>query len=431
MVAAPLVMPEVIIGLSLLLMLVSLQRATEAVFGVGFPERGMLTIWLGHLLLGMAYATVVVRARLQTLNPQLEEAALDLGARPWQVFWLVTLPMIGQALLSAFLLTFTLSLDDVVLSAFLSGPGATTMPLVIFSRARLGLNPSVNAVATIIIAARRDRRRRRQLPARAQRAPAHRSTRRSPTGHRNEPARVRDLARLPLPRRGDGRRRRLRRLLEGAGHRLSGLPARRLRFAIAAVAMAPWLRRPRRRSRRSTGARHRLLFLESFFGNFLFSICMLFGVRQQLGARRRRDHGGAARPSSPCCRGCCSASASACASRAGIACAIGGIALVALARDAEGELASGSLARQRAPARRRDVRGALRRDRQEALGARRAEADQRADQPLGPRAGHAARALAAAATSRSSFIPPSSWVLLVVYSIAASVRHGLAVDDRR
>jgi putrescine transport system permease protein len=100
----------------------------------------------------MAYATVVVRARLQTLNPQLEEAALDLGARPWQVFWLVTLPMIGQALLSAFLLTFTLSLDDVVLSAFLSGPGATTMPLVIFSRARLGLNPSVNAVATIIIA---------------------------------------------------------------------------------------------------------------------------------------------------------------------------------------------------------------------------------------------------------------------------------------
>ena len=153
MVAAPLVMPEVIIGLSLLLMLVSLQRITEATFGVGIPERGMLTIWFGHLLLGMAYATVVVRARLQTLNPQLEEAALDLGARPWQVFWLVTLPMIGQALLSAFLLTFTLSLDDVVLSAFLSGPGATTMPLVIFSRARLGLNPSVNAVATLIVLA--------------------------------------------------------------------------------------------------------------------------------------------------------------------------------------------------------------------------------------------------------------------------------------
>jgi putrescine transport system permease protein len=146
MVNAPLVMPEVIIGLSLLLMLVSMQRA------LGFPERGLMTIWLGHLLLGMAYAAVIVQARLQDLNPQLEEAAMDLGARPWQVFMLVTLPMISQALMSAWLLTFTLSLDDVVLSAFLSGPGAKTMPLVIFSRARLGLNPSVNAVATLIVA---------------------------------------------------------------------------------------------------------------------------------------------------------------------------------------------------------------------------------------------------------------------------------------
>ncbi len=152
MLTAPLVMPEVIIGLSLLLMLVAMQRATQAAFGVGFPERGLLTIWLGHLLLGMAYAAVIVQARLQGLNPQLEEAAMDLGARPWQVFALVTLPMIAQALLSAWLLTFTLSLDDVVLSAFLSGPGATTMPLVIFSRARLGLNPSVNAIATLIVA---------------------------------------------------------------------------------------------------------------------------------------------------------------------------------------------------------------------------------------------------------------------------------------
>ena len=146
MVNAPLVMPEVIIGLSLLLMLVSMQR------WLGFPERGLMTIWLGHLLLGMAYAAVIVQARLQDLNPQLEEAAMDLGARPWQVFALVTLPMISQALMSAWLLTFTLSLDDVVLSAFLSGPGATTMPLVIFSRARLGLNPSVNAIATLIVA---------------------------------------------------------------------------------------------------------------------------------------------------------------------------------------------------------------------------------------------------------------------------------------
>jgi len=147
MVSAPLVMPEVVVGLSLLLMLVSIQRA------IGFPDRGLFTIWLGHLLLGMAYATVVVQARLQDLNPQLEEAAMDLGARPWQVFTLVTLPMIAQSLASAWLLTFTISLDDVVLSAFLSGPGATTMPLVIFSRARLGLNPSVNAVATLIVLA--------------------------------------------------------------------------------------------------------------------------------------------------------------------------------------------------------------------------------------------------------------------------------------
>ncbi len=145
MVNAPLVMPEVIIGLSLLLMLVTMQRA------VGFPERGVLTIWFGHLLVGMAYATVMVQARLQDLNPQLEEAAMDLGARPAQVFTLVTLPMISQSLMSAWLLTFTLSLDDVVLSAFLSGPGSTTMPLVIFSRARLGLNPSVNAIAAVTV----------------------------------------------------------------------------------------------------------------------------------------------------------------------------------------------------------------------------------------------------------------------------------------
>ena len=146
MVNAPLVMPEVIIGLSLLLMLVSMQR------WLGFPERGALTIWLGHLLLGLAYATVVIQARLQDMNPSLEEAASDLGAKPFQVFTLIILPLISQSLMSAWLLTFTLSLDDVVLSAFLSGPGSTTMPLVIFSRARLGMSPSINAVATVIIA---------------------------------------------------------------------------------------------------------------------------------------------------------------------------------------------------------------------------------------------------------------------------------------
>lgn len=145
MVTAPLVMPEVVVGLSLLLMLVSIQGL------LGFPQRGMMTIWLGHLLLGLAYATVVIQARLQTLNPQLEEAAMDLGARPGQVFWLVTLPMIGQSLVSAWLLTFTISFDDVVITAFLAGPGSTTMPLVIFSRARLGLDPSVYAVATVLV----------------------------------------------------------------------------------------------------------------------------------------------------------------------------------------------------------------------------------------------------------------------------------------
>jgi len=145
MVNAPLVMPEVVIGLSLLLMLVEIQRVT------GYPDRGALTIWLGHLLLGMSYATVVVQARLQELNPSLEEAAMDLGAKPRSVFFLITLPMISQAMMSAWLLTFTLSLDDVVVSAFLSGPGSTTLPQVIFSKVRLGLNPEINALASITV----------------------------------------------------------------------------------------------------------------------------------------------------------------------------------------------------------------------------------------------------------------------------------------
>ena len=146
MVNSPLVMPEVIIGLSLLLMLVSVQKI------FGFPDRGFGTIWLGHTLLGMAYATVVVLSRLQEMSPSLEEAAQDLGALPAQVFFLITLPLISQALASAWLLTFTLSLDDVVISAFLNGPGSTTLPITIFSRARLGLNPSVNTVATLTVA---------------------------------------------------------------------------------------------------------------------------------------------------------------------------------------------------------------------------------------------------------------------------------------
>ena len=141
----PLVMPDVIVGLSLLLMFVSLQH------WLGYPEKGLLTILLGHALLGTAYAAVVVTSRLREMDSKLDEAAMDLGCKPFQVFYLVTLPLLVPALVSAFLLTFTLSFDDVVLSSFLSGPGYTTMPMVIFSRARLGLNPTINAVATVTI----------------------------------------------------------------------------------------------------------------------------------------------------------------------------------------------------------------------------------------------------------------------------------------
>lgn len=146
MVNAPLVMPEVIIGLSLLLLMVAVQRA------IGWPERGFITIVTGHTLLGMAYATVVIQSRLSEMDRSLEEAAMDLGCRPVQVFFLVTLPMIAPALVSAWLLAFTLSFDDVVISEFLSGPGVTTLPQVIFSYARRGVNPSIYAAATILLA---------------------------------------------------------------------------------------------------------------------------------------------------------------------------------------------------------------------------------------------------------------------------------------
>ena len=145
MITAPLVMPEIVIGLSLLLFLVSIQKA------IGWPERGTMTIWIAHTLVGMAYATVSIRARLSEVNRSLEEAAMNLGCTPVKVFFLITLPLIAQSIVSAWLLTFTVSLDDVILSAFLSGPGSITLPLVVFSRARLGLNPEVNAIATVII----------------------------------------------------------------------------------------------------------------------------------------------------------------------------------------------------------------------------------------------------------------------------------------
>jgi putrescine transport system permease protein len=145
MVNAPLVMPEVVIGLSLLLLMVGVQNA------FGWPERGFMTIVLGHTLLGMAYGMVVIQSRLLEVNRTLEEAAMDLGARPFEVFYLVTLPNIAQAILAAFLLSFTLSFDDVVISEFLSGPGVSTLPQVIFGYARRGINPTIYAAATLLI----------------------------------------------------------------------------------------------------------------------------------------------------------------------------------------------------------------------------------------------------------------------------------------
>jgi putrescine transport system permease protein len=146
LVNAPLVMPEVIIGLALLLLMVAVQRA------LGWPDRGFITIVLGHTLLGMAYATVVIQSRLSEVDRSIEEAAMDLGCKPLGVFFLITLPNIAPALVSSWLLTFTLSFDDVVISEFLSGPGVTTLPQVIFSYARRGVNPSIYAAATILIA---------------------------------------------------------------------------------------------------------------------------------------------------------------------------------------------------------------------------------------------------------------------------------------
>ena len=145
MVNAPLVMPEVVIGLSLLLLMVGVQNL------FGWPQRGMLTIILGHTLLGMSYGMVMIQSRLQEMDRSIEEAAMDLGAKPYQVFMLVTLPNIFQAILAAFLLAFTLSFDDVVIAEFLSGPGVNTLPQVIFGYARRGINPTIYAAATLLI----------------------------------------------------------------------------------------------------------------------------------------------------------------------------------------------------------------------------------------------------------------------------------------
>ncbi|MBL4807911.1 MAG: ABC transporter permease subunit [Rhodobacteraceae bacterium] len=146
MITAPLVMPEVITGLSLLLLFV----AMETMFG--WPAgRGLTTILIAHITFCMAFVTVVVQSRLVDMDNSIEEAALDLGASPLRVFFDITLPMIAPALIAGWLLAFTLSLDDLVVASFVSGPGASTLPMVIFSKVKLGVSPDINALASLII----------------------------------------------------------------------------------------------------------------------------------------------------------------------------------------------------------------------------------------------------------------------------------------
>lgn len=148
MITAPLVMPDVITGLSLLLLFVALAHA------IGWPaDRGMLTIWLAHVTFCTAYVAVVISSRLRELDRSIEEAAMDLGATPLKVFFVITLPMIMPAVISGWLLAFTLSLDDLVIASFVSGPGATTLPMLVFSSVRMGVNPEINALATLILGA--------------------------------------------------------------------------------------------------------------------------------------------------------------------------------------------------------------------------------------------------------------------------------------
>jgi len=147
MITAPLVMPEVITGLSLLLLLfVAMEQA------IGWPAgRGMLTIFIAHVTFSTAFVTVILSSRLREVDRSIEEAAMDLGATPLKVFFVITLPIIAPALLAAWLLGFTLSLDDLVIASFVSGPGSTTLPMKVFSSVRLGVSPKINALATIII----------------------------------------------------------------------------------------------------------------------------------------------------------------------------------------------------------------------------------------------------------------------------------------
>ena len=148
LVTAPLVMPEVITGLSLLLLFVAMAQL------IGWPqERGIVTIWIAHTTFCAAYVAVVVSSRLRELDLSIEEAAMDLGARPWKVFFLITIPMIAPSLAAGGMMSFALSLDDLVLASFVSGPGSTTLPMEVFSAVRLGVKPEINAVASLILLA--------------------------------------------------------------------------------------------------------------------------------------------------------------------------------------------------------------------------------------------------------------------------------------
>lgn len=167
---APLVMPEVIIGLSILLMLVSMGGL------FGLPSKGVVAIWIAHVTFTISFVTVVVSSRLQELDRSLEEAAMDLGANRLKVFFLITLPIIAPALMSGWLLAFTLSLDDVVIASFVAGPSSTTLPMKIFASVRMGVSPKINALASLLvlavslvavlgwwISARADKRRQRDM----------------------------------------------------------------------------------------------------------------------------------------------------------------------------------------------------------------------------------------------------------------------------
>jgi len=146
MLTSPLVMPEVITGLSLLLLFVSLQQL------IGWPaQRGFSTITIAHTTFAMAYVAVIVQSRLAAMDESLEEAAMDLGGRPLRVALDITLPLIAPAMVAGWLLAFTLSLDDLVIASFVSGPGGSTLPMLIFSKVKLGVTPDINALATVII----------------------------------------------------------------------------------------------------------------------------------------------------------------------------------------------------------------------------------------------------------------------------------------